>query len=54
MLASLGSTSLFSFVLQNCTALYSYFQQKSNFVNGALKCSDEVITDKGTEMRMLQ
>lgn len=55
VLESLGSTFFFSFVLQNCTALYSLtFSKKSNFVNGALKCSDEVITDKGTETKMLQ
>lgn len=45
---------LLSFVLENCTALDSLtLREKSNFVNGALKCSNDVITDKGAKMKML-
>lgn len=44
---------LSSFVLENCTASYSpTCGEKSNFVNGTLKRSDEVITDKGAKTKM--
>ncbi|KAM5256501.1 E3 ubiquitin-protein ligase E3D [Ctenodactylus gundi] len=39
---------------QGSPAQESATDSKSNFVNGALKCSDEVIADKSAEMRMLQ
>lgn len=37
----------------HCFVLF-HFQPKSNFVNGTLRCSDEVIADKGIETTMLQ
>lgn len=45
---------LSSFVRENCTASCSpTWREKSNFVNGALRCSDEVIADKSAKMEML-